>query len=217
MALPLLQVALDNFSLSDALESTRLLAPEVDVIEAGTLLCLATGSESLKNLRTLYPDNTIVADLKIVDAGGELANMACSNGADWVTVMCNAADATKAKALEAAEKLGCEMQVELFGNWTFEQAEEWKKIGLKQVIYHQSRDALNSGGSWGEENMKVVKRLSEMGFEVSVTGGLTIDVLKLFEGIPVKCFIVGRNLRNAEDPAAEARAWKLEIDKYWSE
>jgi len=106
MALPLLQVALDNFSLSDALESTRLLAPELDVIEAGTLLCLATGADSIKALRTLYPDNKIVADLKIVDAGGELANMACTKGADWVTVMCNAANATKAKAVEAAEKLG---------------------------------------------------------------------------------------------------------------
>jgi 3-keto-L-gulonate-6-phosphate decarboxylase len=217
MALPLLQVALDNFSLSDALESTRLLAPELDVIEAGTLLCLATGADSIKALRTLYPDNKIVADLKIVDAGGELANMACENGADWVTVMCNAANATKAKAVEAAKKLGGEMQVELFGNWTFEEAEEWKKIGLKQVIYHQSRDALNAGGSWGEENMKVVKKLAEMGFEVSVTGGLTIDVLQLFKGIPVKCFIAGRNLRNVDDPAAVARAWKAEIKKHWSE
>ncbi len=216
MPLPLLQVALDNFTISEALESTRVLAPELDVIEAGTLLCLSTGAESIRTIRTLYPDNTIVADLKIVDAGGELADMACSKGADWVTVMCNAANATKAKAVEAAEKLGGEVQVELFGNWTFEEAEEWKKIGLKQVIYHQSRDALNSGGSWGEANMKVVKKLAEMGFEVSVTGGLTIDVIKLFKDIPVKCFIVGRNLRNAEDPAAEARAWKNEIRKYWS-
>ena len=216
MSLPLLQVALDNFTISEALESTRVLAPELDVIEVGTLLCLSTGAESIRTMRTLYPENTIVADLKIVDAGGELADMACSKGANWVTVMCNAANATKAKAVEAAEKLGGEVQIELFGNWTFEEADEWKKIGLKQVIYHQSRDALNSGGSWGEANMKVVKRLVEMGFEVSVTGGLTIEVIKLFKGIPVKCFIVGRNLRNASNPAAEARAWKEEIRKYWS-
>ena len=65
--------------------------------------------------------------------------------------------------------------------------------------------------------MKVVKKLAEMGFEVSVTGGLTIDVLQLFKGIPVKSFIVGRNLRDVADPAAEARAYKEEIRKYWSE
>lgn len=216
MALPLLQVALDNLQLSDALESTRVLAPELDVVEAGTLLCLAEGSDAIRVLKTLYPDNIIVADLKIVDAGGELAGMACSQGAQWVTVMCNAANATKEKAMRAAEQHGAEMQVELFGNWTYEEAQTWREIGLKQVIYHQSRDALNAGSSWGEANMKVVRRLAELGFEVSVTGGLTIDTLKLFKGIPVKCFIAGRSLRNAPDPAAEARAWKQEIGTLWS-
>lgn len=216
MVKPLLQVALDNFTLSEALESTRILAPELDIIEIGTILCLSSGSEAIEVMNTLYPDKLIVADLKIVDAGGELAGMACEKGADWVTVMCSAADATKVKAMEAAEKHGGEMQVELFGNWTYEQAETWEKLGLKQVIYHQSRDALNSGGSWGPDNMNVVKKLADMGLEVSVTGGLTKDVIQLFKGIPVKSFISGRSLRNAEDPAAEARAYQDEIAKYWS-
>jgi len=215
MSQPLLQVALDNLELTEALESTRLLAPELDVIEAGTLLCLAKGKEAISVLRTLYPNNLICADLKIVDAGGELAEMACSHGANWVTVMCNAANATKMNALKAAEKHGADIQIELFGNWTMEDAAEWKRLGLKQVIYHQSRDALNAGGSWGEANMKVVRELADMGFEVSVTGGLEITTLKLFAGIPVKCFIAGRSLRNAKDPAAETRAWKAEIAKYW--
>ena len=216
MAAPLLQVALDNLRLEEALASTRLLAPELDVVEAGTLLCLAEGAAAVRVLSTLYPDNIIVADLKIVDAGGELADMACRSGAKWVTVMCNAANATKEKAVRAAEKHGGEVQVELFGNWTFEEAEAWKGLGIKQVIYHQSRDALNAGASWGEENMRIVRRLAEMDFEVSVTGGLELDTLKLFKGIPVKCFIAGRSLRNAPDPAAEARSWKQEIATYWS-
>lgn len=215
MTRPLLQVALDNLDLSDALVSTRLLAPELDVIEAGTLLCLAEGRDAIRVLRTLYPENVICADLKIVDAGGELAEMACSQGANWVTVMCNAANATKVNALRAAEAHGADVQIELFGNWTMEEAAEWQKLGLKQVIYHQSRDALNAGGSWGEANMQVVRDLADMGLEVSVTGGLAIENLQLFAGIPVKCFIAGRSLRNAADPAAEARAWKTEISTHW--
>lgn len=217
MARPLLQVALDNLSLSDALESTRLLAPELDVVEAGTLLCLAAGTDSIKVLRTLYPENIIAADLKIVDAGGELAGMACDKGADWVTVMCSAADATKVKAMEAAQQRGCEMQVELFGSWTLEEAAEWKRLGLKQVIYHQSRDALNAGGSWGEKDLEMVKQLIDLGLEVSVTGGLSVEDIALFTGLPVKCFIAGRALRDAEDPAAEARKWKAEIAEHWDE
>ena len=215
MERPLLQLALDNLKVSDALRATRLLEPALDVIEAGTLLCLAEGASAIEVLRALYPDKIIVADLKIVDAGAELAKMACQRGANWVTVMCNAADATKVKAIEAAAEYGAEIQVELFGNWTYEQAKEWQGIGLKQVIYHQSRDALHAGGSWGEANMEVVKRLADMGFEVSVTGGLSVDVLPLFKGIPVKCFIVGRNLRDAPNPLEAAQSYQSAINTFW--
>ncbi len=215
MKQPLLQLALDSFTLHEALESTRILAPELDVIEAGTLLCLAEGNRAIQVLRTLYPDKKIVADLKIVDAGAELAQMACERGADWVTVMCNAANATKTKAVEAAARLGGEIQVELFGNWTYDEAGEWQRIGLKQVIYHQSRDALHTGGTWGEANMQVVKTLSDMGFEVSVTGGLPLEALPLFQGIPIRSFIVGRNLRNAASPREAARNYRNVINQYW--
>ena len=36
MSLPMLQVALDNQSMSSAYETTRLIADEVDIIEVGT-------------------------------------------------------------------------------------------------------------------------------------------------------------------------------------
>jgi len=51
--------------------------------------------------------------------------------------------------------------------------------------------------------------------EVSVTGGLNPEDLVLFKGIPVKCFISGRSLYGADDPAAVARAFKASIKEYW--
>ena len=30
-----------------------------------------------------------------------------------------------------------------------QQARQWRELGINQVIYHQSRDALLAGGSWG--------------------------------------------------------------------
>ena len=55
----------------------------------------------------------------------------------------------------------------------------------------------------------------EMGFKVSVTGGLKTETLKVFEGGDVFTVIAGRGITEAEDPAAAARAFKAEIDKYW--
>ncbi|MBF1708959.1 MAG: orotidine 5'-phosphate decarboxylase, partial [Streptococcus sanguinis] len=67
----------------------------------------------------------------------------------------------------------------------------------------------------GEKDLNKVKKLIEMGFRVSVTGGLNIDTLKLFEGVDVFTFIAGRGITEAEDPAAAARAFKDEIKRIW--
>lgn len=107
--------------------------------------------------------------------------------------------------------------MELYGDWTYQQAAEWRRIGIKQAIYHQSRDALLSGETWGEKDLSKVKKLIEMGFEVSVTGGLTTDTLQLFAGIDIYNFITGRGISSATDPVKAANDFKREIIRIWGE
>ena len=211
MAKPLLQIALDNNTLSDAIRSISQVGHEVDVIEAGTILCLAEGMEAVRCLRALYPNKTILADTKCADAGGTVAKNCADAGADWMTVICSATIPTMKAALKEVKDL----QVELYGDWTFEHAKQWKEAGLSQVVYHQSRDALLAGETWGEKDLTKIKKLVEMGFKVSVTGGLEKETLKLFKGIDVYTFIAGRGIREASDPAQAAREFKEEVDKYW--
>jgi len=216
MPLPLLQLALDNTSLADALVSTRLLAADVDVLEAGTILIAAEGMQSVRCLRALYPTHFVAADIKVADAGSVLAKMSYDNGANWMTVICNAPIATVESAMSVARKReNCDVQIELFGNWSWEDATAWRKAGVTQAIYHRGRDAQAAGQSWAEEDLAKIRRLAEMGFELSVTGGLTPEELTLFKGIPVKVFIAGRSMRDAADPAAAARAFKAAIAKLW--
>lgn len=54
-----------------------------------------------------------------------------------------------------------------------------------------------------------------MGFNVSVTGGLDVDTLKLFEGIDVYTFITGRGITAAPDPVQAAQNFKDEIIRIW--
>lgn len=116
MGRPNLQIALDNSSLSSALQSISLAGPIVDIVEAGTILCLQSGMEAVRCLRALYPNKLIVADTKCADAGGTVAKNCSDAGADWMTVICCATLAT----MEAAMKEVKELQVELYGEWTFE-------------------------------------------------------------------------------------------------
>lgn len=213
MVRPNLQIALDHNDLETAIADVVKVGEIVDILEVGTILCLQEGNKAIKYIRSIFQNKTIVADTKCADAGGTVAKNVSVAGADWMTIICCATLPT----MEAAKKEVAELQVELYGDWTFEQAKQWHDIGIRQAIYHQSRDALLSGETWGEKDLAKVKKLIEMGFNVSVTGGLNVDTLKLFEGIDVYTFITGRGITAADNPVKAATDFKNEIIRIWGE
>lgn len=216
--LPNLQVALDHSDLKEAIKAAVSVGHEVDIIEAGTVCLLQVGSTLVEVLHNLFPEKTIVADTKCADAGGTVAKNNAICGAKWMTCICSATLPTMKAALKAIQDVHGEqgeIQVELYGNWTFEQAQTWIDAGISQVIYHQSRDALLAGETWGEKDLNKVKKLIEMGFRVSVTGGLDVATLKLFEGIDIFTFIAGRGITESSNPAEAAREFKAEILRIW--
>ncbi|MCJ1977372.1 3-keto-L-gulonate-6-phosphate decarboxylase UlaD [Pseudolactococcus paracarnosus] len=211
MTRPNLQVALDHSDLPSAIKAIKTVGDIVDIIEVGTILILQAGDQAVRCIRAMYPDKTIVADTKCADAGGTVAENVQKAGADWTTVICCATIPTM-KA--AAEKIAA-VQVELYGDWTYAQAQLWLDAGIRQVIYHQSRDALLAGETWGEKDLAKIQKLIDMGFQVSVTGGLDVDTLKLFKGMAVYTFITGRGITAAQDPAQAATAFLDEIKAIW--
>ena len=206
-----LQVALDHSDLPSAIKAIKTVGDSVDIIEVGTILILQAGDQAVRCIRAMYPDKTIVADTKCADAGGTVAENVQKAGADWTTVICCPTIPTM-KA--AAEKIAA-VQVELYGDWTYAQAQLWLAVGIRQVIYHQSRDALLAGETWGEKDLAKIQKLIDMGFQVSVTGGLDVDTLKLFKGMAVYTFITGRGITAAQDPAQAATAFLDEIKAIW--
>ena len=215
MSLPMLQVALDNQTMDSAYETTRLIAEEVDIIEVGTILCVGEGVRAVRDLKALYPHKIVLADAKIADAGKILSRMCFEANADWVTVICCADINTAKGALDVAKEFNGDVQFELTGYWTWEQAQQWRDAGIQQVVYHRSRDAQAAGVAWGEADITAIKRLSDMGFKVTVTGGLALEDLPLFKGIPIHVFIAGRSIRDAASPVEAARQFKRSIAELW--
>ncbi|WP_447881147.1 3-keto-L-gulonate-6-phosphate decarboxylase UlaD [Serratia fonticola] len=212
---PRLQLALDHTRLDAALQTVDRLHPYVDIIEAGTILCISAGIQAVSALRERWPQHTLVADLKVADAGATLAEQAFSQGANWMTVICAAPLATMASALEIAGRYRGEIQIELFGRWTLEDAKAWRDLGIKQAIYHRGRDAQASGQTWGQQDLDTMKALSDLGIELSVTGGIVPADLPLFKDIAVTAFIAGRALAEAADPVLAARQFRTAIDDIW--
>ena len=196
MSRPLLQLALDHSSLEAAQRDVTRLKDSVDIVEAGTILCLNEGLGAVKALREQCPDKIIVADWK-------------------VTIICAAPLATVEKGHAMAQRCGGEIQIELFGNWTLDDARDWHRIGVRQAIYHRGRDAQASGQQWGEADLARMKALSDIGLELSITGGITPADLPLFKEIRVKAFIAGRALAGAANPAQVAGDFHAQIDSIW--
>ncbi|WJV62885.1 3-keto-L-gulonate-6-phosphate decarboxylase UlaD [Pectobacteriaceae bacterium C52] len=213
--LPMLQVALDNQTLAHAYQTTRLIAEEVDIIEVGTILCVGEGVRAVRDLKALYPHKIVLADAKIADAGKILARMCFESNADWVTVICCADINTATGALEVAREFKGDVQIELTGFWTWEQAQAWRSAGIQQVVYHRSRDAQAAGIAWSDTDITAIRRLADMGFKVTVTGGLALADLPLFRSIPIHVFIAGRSIRDAADPVQAAREFKRSIAQLW--
>lgn len=214
MIKPQLQVALDSTSLAQAVGELRIIADSVDIIEIGTVLAFAEGMQAVSILRRQYPEHVLVCDMKILDAGDTLAKMAFEQGANWVTVSAAAHIETLRSAQKIAQRYQGEVQIELFGNWTLDDAKAWLSCGVKQAIYHRSRDAQAAGVAWRQSDIDIMKALSDLGVELSVTGGVVPEDLHLFKDINVKVFIAGRALMN-ENGREISRRFHDAINRYW--
>jgi 3-dehydro-L-gulonate-6-phosphate decarboxylase len=213
MELPKLQLALDTFDLPSALAPLQKASPYLDVIEIGTILCLAEGMGAVRIIRSLFPEAILLADVRIAEAGGLISKLAFDAGANWVSVVSGATMTTVEVVVREAQMRKGDVQIELIEGWTTEKAHAWRNLGIEQIITHRSRDGESKGElTWNERDFDEIRMLAEMGFKVTVTGGINLVDIPLFAGVPVFVFIVGRGIYKADHPDIAARAFREAIE-----
>ena len=216
MKIPALQLALDCSSTEEAIRDCQTgVVDEIDILECGYSLIAAEGARVVKLFREMYPKKPLLADLKIVDAGSKIGGMLLDGRPDYTTILCACEPGTITSVQEEARKRGLstQLQIELYGHWSFDDVPLWKELGISQLTLQHSGD---KPGGWDEEEIATLKKLCEYGIDVAATGSISYDDLEKFRGIPVSCFIFGRAIRGAQDPAAEARRLKEKIKEIWS-
>lgn len=217
MKKPMLQIALDNLTIESAIEDVKKCAEFIDVLEVGTILISSEGKESIRKIKEAFPNKIIVADGKIADAGKIFGKMFFDNGADYTTAICAAEIPTIKELMEVGKQYGSnkEVQIELTKRFVWKWVDEWKKIGVPQVVWHRSRDSEKHGEKWSNEDLESIKKLANLGFKLTITGGIVKEDIKLFKGLPIYIFIAGRSIRDAKNPLQAAKELKDEINKHW--
>ena len=111
---PILQIALDFVDLERALRlADEAVAGGADWLEAGTPLIKSEGLNAVRRLKERFPDKTIVADMKIMDAGRTEVETAANAGAGVVTVLALASDATITECVDAGRHYGVKIVADL--------------------------------------------------------------------------------------------------------
>lgn len=217
MSVPKLQLALDFISLPLALRMAVLASDPMDIIEIGTPLSKAAGVAAISGIREVCPDKLILADYKTPDVGALEAQMAFDNGADFVTVIGGAALETVRQSVLASKKAGKQTLMELTGvRNIMEQAKEWKDCGVEWMVYHRGWDEEGSGGRlWNEKDFNVISDLTDLGYKITVTGGLDVTNIHLFKDLNVEALVFGRAIHQAVEPLRAAQLIREEVEKYW--
>jgi 3-dehydro-L-gulonate-6-phosphate decarboxylase len=213
---PRLQLAVDNADLVSAFGPLSKAASVVDIIEVGTILVIGEGLRAVREIRALYPDTTILADVRIAEAGSLIARHCFEAGATWVSCVAGASLTTIGQVVKVAEEFDGQVQVELGETYNADRARAWRELGVQHVIVKRSRDREAAGAlTWGPDDIQRVHELHATGFTVTVTGGITPQDLEVFAGAPVGVVIAGRSIMGAKDPHAAAVELRSAMERIW--
>ncbi|MBM3472056.1 MAG: bifunctional hexulose-6-phosphate synthase/ribonuclease regulator [Armatimonadetes bacterium] len=198
---PVLQLALDFVNLSQALRAAREATQAGEIwLEAGTPLIKSEGVEAVRKLRAEFPSHTIVADMKIMDAGRVEVEIAAKAGANIVAVLGAASDSTIADCIEAGSHYGAQVMVDLaeVGD-PVERAQQVERMGAHLVGVHCPIDVQMVGGT-PLETLKAVA--AAVSIPVAVAGGINSETAPEAIAAGASVVIVGGAINKAPDAKA---------------
>ncbi|MEE8886085.1 MAG: 3-hexulose-6-phosphate synthase [Eubacteriales bacterium] len=208
-----LQLALDVFSLEDALKLTKKVKNYVDIIEIGTPFVIESGMEAVRRFREAFPDKEILADTKIMDAGELEASSAFDAGADYVTVLGVTDLATMKACVDISKRYGKFVVADMICVPNLpERIGQLEELGVQGIAVHTGVDQQKRGRT-PLDDLRVMKKYAKKA-EISVAGGIRYDTIPVYAELKPDVLIVGGAIGSAKDPAAEAKRIYEEIQKY---
>jgi 3-hexulose-6-phosphate synthase/6-phospho-3-hexuloisomerase len=200
---PVLQLALDFVDLKRAVKNAaQAVEGGVDWIEAGTPLIKSEGLQAVRELRRLFPKKTIVADMKIMDAGRMEVEAAAKAGANVVDVLGAASDATIRECVQAAKNYGAKIVVDLIAvKDPVARAKEVESLGADYITIHCAIDEQMEGKDPFETLRKVAESVA---VPVGVAGGINSETAPRAVEAGASIVIVGGAISKAVDPTEAA-------------
>ncbi|MFZ7945995.1 MULTISPECIES: 3-hexulose-6-phosphate synthase [Bacillaceae] len=199
-----LQLALDLVDIPGAIEVVKEVEEYIDVVEIGTPVVINEGLKAVKEVKAAFPNLTVLADLKIMDAAGYEVSQASAAGADIITILGTAEDESIKGAVEEAKKQGKEILVDMIAVKDIAaRAKELDELGADYICVHTGYD-LQAVGKNSFEDLHTIKSVVKNA-KTAIAGGIKLETLPEVIKEHPDLIIVGGGITSKEDKLATAR------------
>lgn len=207
-----LQLALDLVNIPDGIELVKEVQEHVDIVEIGTPIVINEGLHAVKAMKDAFPSLEVLADLKVMDAGGYEVMKAAEAGADYITILGVSEDATIRGAVEEAKKQNKKILVDMIGVKDLEtRAKEVDALGVDYICVHTGYD-LQAVGQNSFEDLRTIKRVVKNA-KTAVAGGIKLSTLPEVVKANPDIVIVGGGITGESDKASVAQEMKKIIEQ----
>ncbi|MBU6133811.1 3-hexulose-6-phosphate synthase, partial [Staphylococcus xylosus] len=204
---------IDLLNKEDAAELANKVKDYVDIVEIGTPIVINEGLPAVQHLNDNVDGVKVLADLKIMDAADYEVSQAVKFGADIVTILGVAEDASIKAAVDEAHKHNKQLLVDMIAVQDLEKrAKELDDLGADYIAVHTGYDLQAEGQSPLESLRKVKSVISNS--KVAVAGGIKPDTIKDIVAEDPDLIIVGGGIANADDPVEAAKQCRDIVDAH---
>jgi 3-hexulose-6-phosphate synthase len=209
-----LQLALDTPDLTHELALAGKVAAYVDLIEAGTPLLIREGIRAVRELRRRHRGRPIVADIKVIDAGEPIAELAFAAGATVVTVLGNASDELIERVVRSARRYDGQVMADSLTVANIpNRARELRDIGVSSLCVNRRGFKRVKGLSREERMGEIAELVEQIDLPVYLAGGIDITELALLRELPLAGVIVGAAIAEAPSPVEAAKKMRAILDR----
>jgi 3-hexulose-6-phosphate synthase/6-phospho-3-hexuloisomerase len=174
-------------------------------IEAGTPLIKSEGMNGVRKLRKAFPNLTIVADMKTMDAGSVEVEMAARAGANVVLILGVSDDSSIREAVLAGKKYGTLIGADLINvSDPINRAVELERMGIDIICSHVGLDQQ----VLGINPIEVVTKVAEVcspNVIIAAAGGLNSETCVQAYEAGARLIIIGGALYKSPSPEKTAR------------
>lgn len=193
-----LQIAIDMVNAETALKMVKEIQDVIDIVEVGTPMIMREGMFPVRLIKEKFPKVTVLADAKIVDGGDIESEDAFDAGADIVTVLGVADDATIKAVVNTAKKHDRKVMADMICiDDVRKRAIELDKLGVDYVCLHTALDVQGTGKTPFDELEQVAAVLKHA--KSAVAGGINMNTIPLAKKFSPAIVVAGGALTKAED------------------